>query len=113
MAINKTENELSLQIALGEMDQRDGMLTEEGAEDLADLEIIQVSKFFTGTDEYLHLHGIDGALSRFRVSRTGQYFNDLRHQLYSGELLTAVKRVKKIINDFDFLAKEELIKKIA
>lgn len=90
---SKKEGELSLKIALGNMDEDDGLLSEEQKMDLDDLRAIQTSNFFSGTDEFIKAHGIESALGRFRASRVGQQYHDLRSYVFSEDGLARVGRI--------------------
>ena len=56
------------------------VLTGEEKMDLADLLWMQRTKFFAGRDEYICLHTLEGALSRFRQSREGIRVDSVRRR---------------------------------
>lgn len=70
--VNLDDDELSLQICLGNMDYQDKLLDEDESQNLRDLVLMKHRNFFAGADEYLNLFRVDGALRRFRQSRLGK-----------------------------------------
>ncbi len=74
------EDQLSLQIAMGYMDYRDSRFDKKQAGDFIDLLLMRYANFFAGADQYLSLHGVDGALKRFRSSRAWRHLTNQMNQ---------------------------------
>ncbi len=73
VSVKLDDSEISLKLALGYMDYRSGLLTRGEVRDLSDLALIKYRHSFIGTDEYIRLYGVDGALRRFRHSRMDKW----------------------------------------
>lgn len=101
------QDELSLQIAMGYMDYRGSRFDKRQEGDFIDLLLMRHANFFAGADQYLNLHGVDGALRRFRSSRVWRV---LTNQMQQPQIPLNDMKIRKETSKLEKLV---LLKKIA